>query len=79
LWSVRVARLASLTAGIDAEGVTITFLANEGVMLSSGGQKVLIDALFLGASNAERANRDVRSALRFTMPVLSPGIEPVYH
>ena len=28
------------------DGVTITFLANEGVMLSSGTQKVLIDALF---------------------------------
>ena len=27
-------------------GVTVTFLANEGVMLSSGSQKVLIDALF---------------------------------
>jgi hypothetical protein len=27
--------------------VTITFLANEGVMLSSGTRKVLIDALFL--------------------------------
>ena len=30
-----------------AAGVTITFLANEGVMLSSGSQTVLIDALFL--------------------------------
>jgi L-ascorbate metabolism protein UlaG (beta-lactamase superfamily) len=29
------------------DGVTITFLANEGVMLSSGATKVLIDALFL--------------------------------
>jgi L-ascorbate metabolism protein UlaG (beta-lactamase superfamily) len=28
-------------------GVTVTFLANEGVMLSSGTSKVLIDALFL--------------------------------
>ena len=28
-------------------GVTVTFLANEGVMLSGGGKKVLIDALFL--------------------------------
>jgi L-ascorbate metabolism protein UlaG (beta-lactamase superfamily) len=28
------------------DGVTITFLANEGVMLSSGPRKVLIDALF---------------------------------
>ena len=29
-----------------AAGVSITFLANEGVMLSSGNKKVLIDALF---------------------------------
>ena len=29
------------------DGVALTFLANEGVMLSSGGKKVLIDALFL--------------------------------
>ena len=29
------------------DGVTITFLANEGVMLASGKQKVLIDALFV--------------------------------
>lgn len=28
-------------------GVSLTFLANEGVMLSAGGKKVLIDALFL--------------------------------
>ena len=28
-------------------GISITFLANEGVMLSSGGKKVLIDGLFL--------------------------------
>src|SRR5215216_4495556 len=29
------------------ESLTITFLANEGVMLSAGGKKVLIDGLFL--------------------------------
>ena len=28
------------------EGVTVTFLANEGVLLSAGNRKVLIDALF---------------------------------
>ena len=28
-------------------GLTMTFLANEGVMLASGGKKVLIDALFV--------------------------------
>jgi hypothetical protein len=31
----------------QADGVSITFLANEGVLLSGGGRKVLIDALFL--------------------------------
>jgi L-ascorbate metabolism protein UlaG (beta-lactamase superfamily) len=30
-----------------ADGVTVTFIANEGVMLSSSTRKVLIDALFL--------------------------------
>jgi len=30
-----------------ADSLTITFIANEGVMLSSGSQKVLIDGLFL--------------------------------
>ena len=30
-----------------SDGLTLTFLANEGVMLSSGGKKVLIDALFV--------------------------------
>ena len=28
------------------EGMTVTFLANEGVLLTSGNRKVLIDALF---------------------------------
>lgn len=39
--SVRAQPLAQPT------GVSVTFLANEGVMLSSGTKKVLIDALFL--------------------------------
>jgi L-ascorbate metabolism protein UlaG (beta-lactamase superfamily) len=34
-------------ASARADGVTVTFLANEGVMLSGDGKKVLIDALFL--------------------------------
>ncbi len=34
-------------APAKADGVSITFLANEGVLLSSGNRKVLIDALFL--------------------------------
>ena len=44
---------ASLVHGAQAldsapvEGVSLTFLANEGVMLSAGEQRVLIDALFL--------------------------------
>lgn len=39
--------LLKIEAQGRTDGVTITFLANEGVMLSSGRQKVLIDALFL--------------------------------
>ena len=36
----------STRAPVSQEGVAITFLANEGVLLSSGGKHVLIDALF---------------------------------
>ena len=39
--------LARAQRAANQDGVTITFLANEGVMLSSGTKKVLIDALFL--------------------------------
>jgi L-ascorbate metabolism protein UlaG (beta-lactamase superfamily) len=38
---------SSVRAQSAPTGLTITFLANEGVMLSSGSRKVLIDALFL--------------------------------
>jgi len=38
---------ASSQAPANQDGVSITFLANEGVLLSSGTKKVLIDALFL--------------------------------
>ncbi|MDQ8164292.1 MAG: MBL fold metallo-hydrolase [Gemmatimonadota bacterium] len=38
--------LARTVASQSAGGVTVTFLANEGVMLAGGGRKVLIDALF---------------------------------
>jgi L-ascorbate metabolism protein UlaG (beta-lactamase superfamily) len=39
--------LRSPTTPSQDSGVSLTFLANEGVMLSAGGKKVLIDALFL--------------------------------
>jgi L-ascorbate metabolism protein UlaG (beta-lactamase superfamily) len=51
-WSLAVVALtagtpvAAQSARADT-GVTVTFLANEGVLLSGGGRKVLIDALFL--------------------------------
>jgi L-ascorbate metabolism protein UlaG (beta-lactamase superfamily) len=45
--AVAPARAQAPASATTTEGVTITFLANEGVMLSSGGKKVLIDALFL--------------------------------
>lgn len=38
--------LAQPCSSQSANGVTVTFLANEGVMLAGGGRKVLIDALF---------------------------------
>jgi L-ascorbate metabolism protein UlaG (beta-lactamase superfamily) len=51
LLALAAATLTGHPAGSQAaatpDGVTITFLANEGVMLSSGPTKVLIDALFL--------------------------------
>jgi L-ascorbate metabolism protein UlaG (beta-lactamase superfamily) len=42
-----LALLPSIGLGQRTDGLTLTFLANEGVMLSSGGKKVLIDALFV--------------------------------
>jgi len=42
-----VVSVPSLGTAQQWSPVTMTFLANEGVMLSSGGKKVLIDALFL--------------------------------
>jgi L-ascorbate metabolism protein UlaG (beta-lactamase superfamily) len=41
-----VGALAVVATNVQQPGVTVTFLANEGVMLSSGSQQVLIDALF---------------------------------
>jgi L-ascorbate metabolism protein UlaG (beta-lactamase superfamily) len=38
---------ASSPGATTQDGVSITFVANEGVLLSSGARKVLIDALFL--------------------------------
>jgi L-ascorbate metabolism protein UlaG (beta-lactamase superfamily) len=52
--SLAVATFVLITPALGAQGavaadtgVTITFLANEGVMLSGGGKKVIIDGLFL--------------------------------
>jgi L-ascorbate metabolism protein UlaG (beta-lactamase superfamily) len=41
------ASFPALASAQQTGGLTMTFLANEGVMLSSGGKKVLIDALFV--------------------------------
>jgi L-ascorbate metabolism protein UlaG (beta-lactamase superfamily) len=41
------ARPLSPPQSASSDGVTITYLANEGVMLQSGNKKVLIDGLFL--------------------------------
>ena len=63
------ATAASAQNPAQSEGVTITFLANEGVMLSSSGHKVLIDALFLSygpgyavpADSTQRSLHNARS------------------
>ena len=64
-----------------ADGVTITFLANEGVMLSSGGQKVLIDALFLkyGPEYAVPADSTQASLRRARDPFDSVNVVLVTH
>jgi L-ascorbate metabolism protein UlaG (beta-lactamase superfamily) len=63
---IGVALLLSTSA--QSPGVTVTFLANEGVLLSSGTQKVLIDALFdpyrgyaLPHDSTQRALREARA------------------
>jgi L-ascorbate metabolism protein UlaG (beta-lactamase superfamily) len=63
------------------DGVTITFLANEGVMLSSGGQKVLIDALFLkyGPGYAVPADSTLASLQRARIPFDSVDVILVTH
>jgi L-ascorbate metabolism protein UlaG (beta-lactamase superfamily) len=45
------------------DGVTVTFIANEGVMLSSGDKKVLIDALFHRYKSYAIAPESVQTAL----------------
>ena len=42
-----IAQTPAPRVATPADSLTITFLANEGVMLASGGKKVLIDGLFL--------------------------------
>ena len=53
-----------------ADGVTITVLANEGVMLASGKQKVLIDALTSPALTAE-LRKQLESLLYGSIPRLA--------
>jgi L-ascorbate metabolism protein UlaG (beta-lactamase superfamily) len=45
--AISVAMSVSLTHSAQQNGVSLTFLANEGVLLSAGGKHVLIDGLFL--------------------------------
>jgi L-ascorbate metabolism protein UlaG (beta-lactamase superfamily) len=65
----------------NADGVTITFLANEGVMLSSGRRKVLIDALFLkyGREYAVPADSTQASLQRARAPFDSVDVLLVTH
>jgi L-ascorbate metabolism protein UlaG (beta-lactamase superfamily) len=51
------------------DGVSVTFLANEGVMLSAGAKKVLIDALFLKYESGYAVPADsTRAALERARP-----------
>jgi L-ascorbate metabolism protein UlaG (beta-lactamase superfamily) len=60
---------ASAPARIQGDGVSVTFLANEGVMLAGGGRRVLIDALFekykgdfaIAADSTQLALRNARA------------------
>jgi L-ascorbate metabolism protein UlaG (beta-lactamase superfamily) len=50
------------------EGVSITFLANEGVLLSSGGKRVLIDALYQRYRGYAIPADSIRAALESARP-----------
>ncbi len=62
-------------------GVTVTFLANEGVMLSAGGRKVLIDGLFLKYETgyAVPADSTQRALAQAAAPFDSVGLVLVTH
>ena len=62
-------------------GVSLTFLANEGVMLSAGGRKVLIDALFLkyGRGYAVPAESTLAALQRARAPFDSVDLVLVTH
>lgn len=62
-------------------GVSITFLANEGVLLSSGSTQVLIDALFLryGPEYAVPADSTQSALARATAPFDSVDLVLVTH
>src|SRR5687767_14045699 len=78
-YSLTRAMLLAIAAGISPigtaqtqtarDGLTITFLANEGVMLSSGVKKVLIDALFVKYETGYAVPADsTRAALERARP-----------
>jgi L-ascorbate metabolism protein UlaG (beta-lactamase superfamily) len=46
LWPL-LALVVAAAFPIQGDGVTVTFLANEGVMLAGGGKKVIIDGLYV--------------------------------
>lgn len=58
-----VALAVSCPALLQASGVTVTYLANEGFLLASGEEKVLIDALFPGIDNYPTVPATVRADL----------------
>jgi L-ascorbate metabolism protein UlaG (beta-lactamase superfamily) len=64
-----ISPIAAAQTQAAPDGVTITFLANEGVMLSSGTNKVLIDALFVKYETGYAVPADsTRAALERSRP-----------
>ena len=55
--------LASTTPSVTAEGVEVTYLANEGFLLAAGDEKVLVDALFPGLQGYPRVPGELRKKL----------------
>lgn len=63
LVAVVVAASFWVQQGAAQPGLSLTYIANEGVLLEAGGQKVLIDALFRGLAGYLRPDAATRAAM----------------